>query len=290
MKSIHRRVFPFLLLTALWSAGAGAQVTDRKIEVQPLSGSVYRLKGKGISNIVVSAGDDGILMVDDQEGPTANDILAALKTITNQPLRFVVNTHVHADHTGGNDVFGKMAPIIAHRNVRMRMMNGPDKRPEEAWPTITFEGEVNLYFNGEDIRILGLPAGHTDGDCVVFFAKANVVHMGDIFMTKGASFGEPSNGGSYAGLIASLEYVLPQIPVDAKVIPGHGTIFSRADVVRGLEALKEMKAIVEAGIAAGKTKEQMIAEKPFENWKDSIAWFRSTDAYVADLYKELSRK
>lgn len=290
MKRDQRTIGLRLFFLALWSTTAASQSADQEITVHPLAGSVYLLQGKDATNIVVSAGDDGIVMVDDQEAPAANHILSALKTITNKPLRFVINTHVHGDHTGSNDALGKIAPIIAHRNVRAHMINGPDKRPPEAWPSVTFDGEIHLYFNGEDIRVLSLPSGHTDGDSVVFFTKANVVHVGDIFMVNGTSFGEASNGGSYAGLINSLEKVLPQIPADAKVIPGHGGPSSRADMARGLEVLKGMKAIVEAGIAAGKTQDQIIAEKPFEKWKNSLAFFLSPDDYVKDLYKELSHK
>src|SRR5688500_17162675 len=170
------------------------------------------------------------------------------------------------------------------------MIGGGEKMPPEAWPTVTFDGEMNLYFNGEDIRLLKLPPGHTDGDVVVFFTKANVVHMGDVFIAPAASFGDRSNGGSILALIEALKYVLPQIPADAKVVPSHGPISSRIDVARGLEVLTGMKTIVEAGIAAGKTKEQLIAEKPFDKWKGSVAWFIPPDGYVSDFYKELTAK
>jgi glyoxylase-like metal-dependent hydrolase (beta-lactamase superfamily II) len=162
--------------------------------------------------------------------------------------------------------------------------------PPEAWPTVTFDGEMDLHLNGEDIRLLKLPAGHTDGDVVVFFAKAKVVHMGDVFIAPAASFGDNSNGGSILALIEALQFVLPQIPADAKVVPSHGAISTRADVARGLEVLMGMKAIVETAIASGKTQEQLIAEKPFDQWKDSIAWFIPPDGYVSDFYKELKAK
>lgn len=162
--------------------------------------------------------------------------------------------------------------------------------PPEAWPTVTFDGEMNLYLNGEDVSLVKLPAGHTDGDVVVFFTKANVVHMGDVFIAPAASFGDRSNGGSILALIEALKFVLPQIPADAKIVPSHGAISSRADVARGLEILTAMKSIVEAGVAAGKTKEQMIAEKPFDQWKGSVAWFIPPDGYVSGFYNELTAK
>src|SRR5688572_190793 len=237
------------LLIALCAATAEAQEAgDSKITVEQLGGNVYALRSVGHDpgNIVVSAGEDGIVIVDDRDARSADKILAALNSLSIKPVRFVINTHVHGDHTGGNPVFRKLAPIIAHRNVRARMIGGGEKMPPEAWPTVTFDGEMNLYFNGEDIRLVKLPPGHTDGDVVI---------------SPAASFGDRSNGGSILALIDALKYVLPQIPADAKVVPSHGDISSRADVARGLEILMEMKAIVEAGIAAGKTKEQMVAEK-----------------------------
>jgi glyoxylase-like metal-dependent hydrolase (beta-lactamase superfamily II) len=282
-----------ILFVMLSAAAATAEVAeDGKITVERLAGSVYVLRSDGYDpgNIVASVGDDGIVMVDDRDASSAYKILAALKSISDQPLRFVINTHVHGDHTSGNPVFRKLAPIIAHRNVRTRMISGGEKLPPAAWPTVTFDGEMNLYLNGEDVRLLKLPTGHTDGDVVVFFTKANVVHMGDVFIAPAASFGDRSNGGSILALIEALKFVLPQIPADAKVVPSHGAISSRADVARGLEILTAMKAIVEAGIAAGKTKELMIAEKPFDKWKGSVAWFIPPDGYVSDFYKELTAK
>ena len=280
-----------VLLVMLFAAAAGAEEAGGiKITVEPVAGSVYILRGPDASNIVACVGEDGIVVVDDQVASAASKVLAALKTISSKPLRFVINTHAHGDHTGANEAFRSLAPIIAHRNVRTRMMNGPDQRPPEAWPTVTFDGEMSLYFNGEDIRILKLPAGHTDGDAVVFFTKSNVVHMGDVFMAPAASFVDRSNGGTILGLIEALEYVLPQIPADAKVVPGHGVVSSRADIARGLDILKEMKAIVEAGISAGKTLEQIVAEKPFEKWQGLLALSVPTNAYIGRFYKELTAK
>jgi cyclase len=290
MKPSHWNMSGCLIFMALFATAAGAQGGDTvKITAEPVAGGVHVLRGPG-ANIVASVGDDGIVLVDDQESSVADQILASLKGISSEPLRFVINTHVHEDHTGGNDAFQKVAPIIAHHNVRTRMASGDRKRAAEALPTVTFDRELNLYFNGEDIRLLKLPAGHTDGDVVVFFTKSNVVCMGDVFMSPAASYVDRSNGGTILGLIEALEFVLPQIPADAKVIPGHGAISSRADVVRGLEVLKEMKVIVEAGVAAGKTMEQLVAEKPFEKWKALIAPWVPTDSYVGRFYRELTAK
>ncbi len=288
MKPAYRALCRSALFVGLLAMATAPFAAETQFE--QLARSVYILRSAGHepANIVASVGEDGIVMVDARGADATDKILAALEGISNEPLRFVINTHVHGDHTGGNPAFRELAPIIAHRNVRTRMMTGGEKMPPEAWPTVTFESEMNLFLNGEDIRLLKLPAGHTDGDVVVFFTNANVVHMGDVFISPAASFGDRSNGGSFLALIEALEYVLPQIPVDAKIVPSHGAISSRADVARGLEILTEMQAIVEAGIAAGKTREQLIAEKPFDQWKDSIAWFIPPDGYVSSFYKELA--
>ena len=279
------------------AADAGAAEPDPGFTTVNVAGSVSFLQGHEC-NITVSAGDDGIVMVDTC-GPTkvAEQLLAAVKRLSEKPFRFVINTHAHGDHTAANMFFQKLAPVIAHDKVRKRMAAGNEKtgdkpRAPEALPMVTFEGEMILHLNGEEIRLLHLPPGHTDGDIVVFFEKANVVCMGDDFISPAASFGDRHYGGSMLGLIAALELVLPQIPADAKIVPGHGKISTRADVARGLEVLKQMKAAVEAGVMNGKTLQQLQAERPFDPWRSSVPeWSssdKSLDGWVRDFYRELS--
>ncbi|MEM9491778.1 MAG: MBL fold metallo-hydrolase, partial [Myxococcota bacterium] len=155
--------------------GAGEDV---KITTVPVSGNIYMLIGRG-GNIGVSVGDDGILIVDDQFAPLADKIRAALAELDKGDLQYVLNTHHHGDHTGGNPVFGKEATIIAHDNVRKRLI--ADNKPAEGWPVITFDTTLTVHFNGEEIRAVHFAKGHTDGDSVIFFEKSNVVHMGDHF-------------------------------------------------------------------------------------------------------------
>jgi len=273
---------------ALWVLVASTQAAEpAKITTEAVAGGIHLIRVPDAANIVVSAGADGIMMVDDGDAASADQVIATLGNLSKQPPRYVINTHVHPDHSGGNDRFSTLVPIIANRNVLERMVNGPEKRPIEARPTMTFDSEVELFFNGEQVRLLKLPAGHTDGDVVVLFTKSKVVATGDVFMSPAASFVDRSNGGTIVGLITALEFLLPQIPADAKIIPGHGDISTRADVARGLDVLKEMKGMVEAAIAAGKTQEQLIAEKPFEKFKGLIAPWAKTDSYVGRFYKEL---
>jgi len=212
-----------------------------EMKVMKVAGTVYILQGAG-GNIGASVGDDGIVIVDDQYAPLAAKILAALRGITDKPLRFVINTHYHGDHTGGNAYFQKQAPIIAHDNVRKRLETGGaagnggsvhiDNKPadKEALPIITFDHDVTVHLNGEDIRALFFPAGHTDGDSIIFFPKSNVVHMGDDFVTYGFPFIDVDSGGSINGMIDCVEMVISQVPADVKIIPGHGPVSNLGDV------------------------------------------------------------
>lgn len=286
-----------VLLLSLVAAAAAAE-PETGFTTTNIAGTVSVLQGNDCPNIVASAGDDGIVMVDTC-GPTkvAEQLQAAVKRLSEKPFRFVIDTHAHGDHTGANMFFQKLAPVIAHANVRKRMAAGNEKtgdkpRDPEALPAVIFDSEMILHLNGEEIRLLHLPPSHTDGDVVVFFQKANVVCMGDEFMSPAASFGDRHYGGSMLGLIAALELVLPQIPADAKIIPGHGKVSTRADVVRGLEVLKQMKAAVEAGVKSGKTLEQLQAERPFDPWRDSVPpWSssdKSLDGWVRNFYREIA--
>ena len=190
-----------------------------EIKVTKVAGNVYMLEGSG-GNIGVSVGADGIVMVADEFAPLAPKIKAALKGITDRPLKFVLNTHFHGDHTGGNAPFGKDAPIIAHENVRKRLETGAAANAPEALPVITFNDRASVHLNGEEIRAIHLPNGHTDGDSVIFFTKSNVAHMGDDFVTYGFPFVDVSAGGTVSGMIDGLEKVLTQLPSDVKIFPG----------------------------------------------------------------------
>jgi cyclase len=211
----------------------------------------------------------------------------------------VINTHMHGDHTGANAFFQKLAPVIATGNVRKWLVAGNERTRDkpaapEALPVITFTGETTLHLNGEEIRLLALSPAHTDGDVIVFFKQANVVAMGDVFMTPAMSFGDRWYGSGLLKLLETLDLLLPQIPADAKISPGHGVVSTRADVVRGLDVMKQMKAVVEKGIREGKTLEKLTAERPFDQYRNSVpAWAssdKSMDGWVRDFYRELAAK
>src|SRR5246127_241497 len=214
-----------------------------QIKVTKVSGNIYMLEGQG-GNIAASVGEDGIVIVDDEFAPLAEKIQAALKNlaITDKPVRFVINTHYHGDHSGGNAPFATSgSTVIAQDNVRKRLASGGTagnggsvkmevKTAEKAaLPIITFEHDVTVHLNGEDIRALHFPSGHTDGDSIIFFPKNNVVHMGDDFVRYGFPFIDVAAGESVEGMIAALDAIVSQLPPDVKVVPGHGPISNLDD-------------------------------------------------------------
>jgi glyoxylase-like metal-dependent hydrolase (beta-lactamase superfamily II) len=293
-----------LLSAAPLAAGQGDESFSKvQIKVKPISGSVYMLQGEG-GNIAASVGDDGIAIVDDQFAPLAEKIRAALKDITgkDKPVRFVINTHYHGDHTGGNLNFSATSTIIAQDNVRKRLAaGGPggnggsihmDNKPAEraALPIITFEHDVTVHLNGEDIRALHFPAGHTDGDSIIFYPQANVVHMGDDFVRYGFPFIDIDSGGSVQGIIAACEKVIPELPQDVKVIPGHGDLATLDDVRAYIGMLHETTDVVQKALAQGKTFEEMKQQKILAPWHRFAGDFISEDVHLETLYNSLTGK
>ena len=297
------RRLSLLAVVLLFGAGiVSAQDQDFskvQIKVTKVAGNIYMLEGAG-GNIGASVGEDGIVVVDDQYAPLADKIKAALKEITDKPVRFIINTHYHEDHTGGNALFQKDAPIIAHDNVRKRLEEGGtagnlgsvkfEAKPQakDALPIITFDHDVTVHLNGEDIRALHYPHGHTDGDSVIFFPKSNVVHLGDDFVRYGFPFIDLGGGGSVGGMIAALEEIIPKLPADVKVIPGHGAISNLDDVREYVKMLKETRDVVEKGIKKHKTLAQLKQEKVLNPWKKWNGDFISADAFIETLYNDLT--
>ena len=289
-------ILTFLAILALAATGAAQQDFSKvEIKVSKVAGNVYMLEGSG-GNIGVSVGDDGIVIVDDEFAPLAPKIKAALKGITDKPLRFVLNTHFHGDHTGGNAQFGSDATIIAHENVRKRLQDGGtvagnavSPAPKEALPVITFNDRATVHLNGEDIRAIHFPNGHTDGDSVIFFPKSNVVHMGDDFVTYGFPFVDVQSGGSVSGMIAGVEKVLTMVPEDVKIIPGHGPISTPADVRKFVDMLKDTRALVGKATADGKTADQMKTDHVLAKYEDLGKGFIKTDAWIDLLLADIQK-
>jgi cyclase len=267
-----------------------------QIKVHAVSGSVYMLEGSG-GNIGVSVGDDGIVIVDDEFAPLAPKIKAALKGISDKPVRFVLNTHWHGDHVGGNAQFGTESTIIAQENVRERMKTGstvPGREtkpyPKEALPIITFNDRATVHLNGEDIRAMHFPAGHTDGDSIIYFTKSNVIHMGDDFVRYGFPFVDLQSGGSVEGMLAAVDKIIATFPADTKVIPGHGDLSTVADMKAYADMLRETLAKVQAGIQQGKSLDQLKQEKVLAGYEKWNGDFISSDKWVETLYHDLTDK
>lgn len=291
---MNRFFLTFLLLATPLLAQQDFSKTE--IKVQKVAGTVYMLTGSG-GNIGISAGEDGIVIIDDEFAPLAPKIKEALKGISDKPIRFILNTHYHGDHTGGNEVFGKDAPIIAHDNVRKRLASGSTARgrstppaPKVALPIITFNDRSTLHLNGEEIRAIHMPHGHTDGDSVIEFPNSKVVHMGDDFFNGNYPFVDVENGGSVKGLIANVDAVVARIGDDYKVIPGHGALSDRAGLRAFGDMLKGTWNVVEEGVKTGKTLDQLKKEdvlKPWESWGKG---FIKPDAWLELLFNEVTKK
>ena len=289
---------PFILFFFVAAAAAAQERDFSKVEVKAskVAGNVYVLTGSG-GNIGATVGDDGVAIVDDQFAPLAPKIQAALKQLSPKPVRFVVNTHWHGDHTGGNAEFADTAAILAHVNVRKRLISG-GKTPfvefppvtGKALPVVTFDQGISLWWNGEEIRAIHPGRGHTDGDTVLWFTKSNVVHMGDDYFAGMFPFVDLSSGGSVRSLIQSLDLILGQIPADARVIPGHGPVTGVDELRKYRAMLDGAVAAVRKGLAAGKTVEQMQKEKVLAPWEDWAKGFIKPDVFIAVIAEDLAKK
>jgi len=286
-------------LTLLFATSLSAQQQDfAKVEVKAtkVAGNVYVLTGSG-GNIGATVGDDGVAIIDDQFAPLAPKIQAALRELSPGPVRFVINTHWHGDHTGGNPVFAETATIMAHLNVRKRLLSG-GKTPfiefppvtGKALPVVTFEQGLSLWWNGEEIRAIHPGIGHTDGDSVIWFMRSNVVHMGDDYFAGMFPFVDLASGGSVTKLIESVDVILGQIPADAKVIPGHGPVTGVAELRSYRGMLDGVVATVRKGLASGKTVEQMQKEKVLAPWEDWGKGFVKANTFLAVVAEDLAKK
>jgi cyclase len=258
-----------------------------------VAGSVHMLTGAG-GNLGVSVGPDGMILIDDQFTPMAEKIQTALDEIGPGPLRFVLNTHFHGDHTGGNEFFGAKAPIVSHVNVRERLtkevsIRGSLRDPaaQGAWPVVTFDTSINFYFNDEAIEVVHFPNAHTDGDGVIFFRNANVIHAGDIFFSDRFPFVDLENGGSVQGVISAVEDLMKRCDTSTKVIPGHGELSDKA----GLERYHAMLMVSVKQVAAwkkeGKSVEEVRGLTLGSEWDDWAWSFIPMDFWMETLYKSL---
>jgi glyoxylase-like metal-dependent hydrolase (beta-lactamase superfamily II) len=237
-------------------------------------------------NIAVSVGQDGILMVDTKMDRLAAKIQEQLRKLGHATPRFILNTHVHGDHTGGNAMFE--STVIAHTNVRKRLVAEP--ADAKKWPIITFDEALTFHFNGEEIQALHFPHGHTDGDLVVFFTGSKVVHMGDHMFAQLFPYVDLSNGGDVAGYITNIKSVMQRLPDDVKVIPGHGPLSTKADLHGYVRMLEETTARVREQMQAGKGLDAIKANGLQEEWK-AYSWrFISTERWIETIYNSYTEK
>jgi cyclase len=288
----HKLTRSFLLAASLVSTtfipAAFSQDRFEKVEIEAtaLKGSVHMLTGMG-GNIGVSAGDDGILIIDDQFAPLAEKIATALGELGSDKPKYVINTHYHGDHTGSNAFFHshKGATILAHDNVRVRLANDEKVSPD-ALPAITYENGIKLHFNGETIHIMHLESGHTDGDSIVWFEQPDIMHTGDLFFNGLFPFIDLNSGGSVKGYIESVKQVLAKINDDTVLIPGHGELSNKAEYTTFLAMIEETFAFVKAQKAKGMSLEA-ITEAGLDSKWDKWAWsFISEEKWIATLYEE----
>lgn len=290
-----------LFLPGLALAQQPQDFSKVQVKIAKVAGNVYLLQGSG-GNIAASVGDDGILMVDTEYAPLGDKILAALQSVApGKKVKFVINTHYHTDHTGGNAFWGSRgAVIIDQTNIRRRLADGSvggnggsvqfkqPPAPKAALPVITFDDHIDLYFNGEQISVMHFPAAHTDGDTVVYFTKSNVVHMGDIFVRYGLPFIDIRGGGSIQGMIAACEKVAATLPPDVKVIPGHGEVATMSDVRAYTKMLKDTMAVVQKALDEHKTLAQMKQENILAPWQNEARGFVKADTFIDELYYSLT--
>jgi Zn-dependent hydrolases, including glyoxylases len=296
-------ILTFLCLLSLSSAALPhgnnshfPQQQDIVVKTTKVSGNVYMLQGRG-GNVGALVGADGILIVDDDYRQVSEKLAAALKELGSAAPRYVFNTHWHADHTQGNEFFGKTSTIVAHANVRKRMSE-PFTRgtsitpasPVIAWPVITYTSEMSVYFGGEEVRAVHYPTGHTDGDTVVFFKGSNVVHLGDNFFVGRFPFVDIDSGGNVQGLINNISSLIATVPVDAKLIPGHGPVSTHADLKAYHAMLIETVKIVQDAMKAGKSLDEIKKAGFPEKYTEAGSGFIKTPNWIETIHRSYSTK
>ena len=262
-----RKMLLGALMTTAFPCAAQTNFDTVQVRTIPITTNVYMLQGAG-GNIGVSVGSDAVFVIDDQFAPLTKKILAAIAELTPNPVRFVVNTHWHSDHTGGNENLGQAGAIIyAHENVRRRMTAGQfidalnsrvEPSPPGALPVVTFKDAVTFHINGDSVTTVHVAPAHTDGDVIIHFTKANVIHMGDTFHNAGLPFVDLSSGGSIHGIIAAADKVLAMSNAQTRIIPGHGPLADRARLKMYRDMVVALRDRVRTLISTGKTADQVV--------------------------------
>jgi glyoxylase-like metal-dependent hydrolase (beta-lactamase superfamily II) len=287
MKLAHRLggtalALAFLVLPSATS-GQGRDMSQVQIIPHQVTQNVYYLEGQG-GNIGLSIGADGVVMIDDQFAPLTERILAAIRTLNQGEIRFVINTHVHGDHTGGNENLGRMGILILARDaVRVRLAAAANT-PAAALPVLTFSEPITIHLNGEQVRTIPVPRAHTDGDSYIHFVNSDVLHTGDVFRTTGYPYMDLANGGSLNGLIEALGIAIGITGPNTKVIPGHGRVVGRAELIAHRDMVLDVKARVAALVAQGMNIDQVLAARPTATYD---AGMDNPERFLRAMYTEL---
>ena len=269
-----------------------------EISVEQVTENIYVLFGSG-GNIGILAGDDGVIMIDDQYAPLSEKIQAAIQTISDHPVKYLLNTHWHGDHTGGNANFAnKGATIIAHENVRGRLSTDQHMKafnrtveaaPKAAWPVLTFSDKMSLFANGEDIMAIHVHNAHTDGDALMYFPNSNVIHMGDTYFNGRFPFIDLGSGGSVDGIVNAVNKALFLIDDATKVIPGHGKLSNKKELTAYRDTIIKVSSKVKEAVAAGKTIEEIKAAGFTDGLEEWGSGFINSERFLDIIYTDYSR-
>lgn len=294
MIGMKRAFAIFAVLTmAAFVRAQGVDFAHTEIQTVKLADGLYVLMGgPAQGNILVSAGPDGIFLVDTMYAQMHQKIMDALAKISNKPIRYIVNTHLHGDHTGGNEAMAKLgATIISHENMRKEMATSKNTPPGDL-PTLTYETSMTLHFNGEDIYIFHPAPAHTDGDSIIYFKHANVMHVGDVPSSLRYPNIGVTDGGSVDGMIAAANQVMRVADANTKIIPGHlGPVVGFGEIKQQLIMFAAVRDRVAAAIRAGKTQQEVVASKPTADFDQGrLGGAITPDRFVSLVYQDLAKK
>jgi len=297
MRSSFATVFLLVVsLAVLPAAAQQGEVTIKSTEVAP---GIYMLEGEGGfagGNMGVLTGEDGTVLIDDGLPPFTDKLLAAIKELSDKPVEFLINTHVHGDHVGGNEAIGKAgAVIVAHDRLRsrlveegMRTRDGQVPAPKDALPVLTFADAVTVHVNGHEAYVFHLERAHTDGDSAILFRDANVLHAGDVLFNGTFPFIDLDNGGSVAGYIAAQKKMVSMVDDETKVIPGHGPLGGKKDLQASVEMLEGCLAAVRKLVDEGKSLDEIVAAEPLEPWASWASGFIPAERMIGTIHRELT--
>ncbi len=291
MNKLHKLLFFIIFPMLHASSTALAQDFDEvQINVHPVAGPVYYIEGRG-GNIGLFVGDDGVFLIDDQFAPLTDKIVAAIRLLSDEPIRFLVNTHLHPDHTGGNENFGKMGALVfGHDNVRRQMqISAYTQEP----PLVTYSQDVSFHINGETVHVFKTPDAHTNGDSYIFFKGSNVIHAGDVYRTTSYPYIDTNNGGSFLGTIKALELLVDVADGDTKIIPGHGVISNAEEAQAFLDMLLVIRDRVKGSIDDGLSLEEAQAAgltKEYDERWESGRRIGSSAALLGAAYADMAQR